>query len=46
MSSFCLDSAVKRKEEYPDKNAPGWKYIADLFGRLSDEYQRHYGKVA
>jgi hypothetical protein len=41
-----LDSAVKRKEEYPDKNAPGWKYIDDLFGRLSDEYQRHFGKIA
>ena len=41
-----LDRAVKRKEDYPDKNAPGWKDIADLFSRLSDEYQSHFGKIS
>jgi hypothetical protein len=41
-----LDSAVKRKVEYPDKNAPGWTDMANLFGRLSDEYQSHFGEIA
>ena len=41
-----LDSAVKRKEEYPDKNAPGWNEINDLFSRLSAEYQSHFGRIA
>jgi hypothetical protein len=41
-----LESAIKRKEEYPDKDAPGWKETADLFTRLSEEYQIHFGETA
>jgi hypothetical protein len=41
-----LHSAVKRKEEYPNKDAPGWKYIAELFRRLSEEYRSEFGRIA
>ena len=41
-----LDSAVKRKEEYPDDNAPGLKDITNLFIRLSDVYRTTFGKIS
>jgi hypothetical protein len=41
-----LDSAVKRQEEYPNKNAPGFKDITKLFSRLTDEYQRNFDRRA
>lgn len=41
-----LYDATKRKEEYPDKDAPGFTDIVDLFKRLSYEYQREFGAIA